>query len=115
VGLIFKSYHDNKYKAEVLTQGLGDEWKLLETASNTIPCCFLAHFAIQAMRDLVAQKKLKPADIEAITARVTQGTFNVVCSPQEAKRVPVTTQQALFSCLIRWRPRHTRGASRSPR
>lgn len=93
----FKSYHDNKYKADVLTQGLGEEWKLLETSIKYYPCCFLAHFAIEAMRNLVAEKKIKPADIEAITARVTQGTYNVVCSPQEAKRVPVTTQQALFS------------------
>ena len=93
----FKSYHDNKYKAEVLTQGLGDEWKLLETSIKYYPCCFLAHFAIQAMRDLIAANKVKPGDIETITARVTQGTYNVVCSPIEAKRVPTTTQQALFS------------------
>jgi 2-methylcitrate dehydratase PrpD len=93
----FKSYHDNKYRADVLTEGLGKEWKLLETSIKYYPCCFLAHFAIGAMTDLVKAKKVKPSDIEAITARVTQGTFNVVCSPQEAKRAPVTTQQALFS------------------
>ncbi len=93
----FKSYHDNKYRADVLTDGLGEEWKLLETSIKYYPCCFLAHFAIGAMTDLVAAKKLKASDIETITARVTQGTFNVVCSPQEAKRTPVTTQQALFS------------------
>ena len=75
----FKSYHDNKYRADVLTEGLGDEWKLRETSIKYYPCCFLAHFAIQAMRDLVADKKVRPADIEAITARVTQGTYNVVC------------------------------------
>lgn len=93
----FKAYHDNKYKSDVLTDGLGEEWKLLETSIKYYPCCFLAHFAIEAMRNLVAEKKLQPADIEAITARVTQGTYNVVCAPADAKRAPRTTQEALFS------------------
>jgi len=93
----FKAYHDNKVAPERLTQGLGEAWEIPGISIKYYPCCFLAHFAIDAMRHLVTQEKIVPEAIETIHARVTQGTYNVVCAPLEAKQRPQTTQEALFS------------------
>lgn len=93
----FKAYHDNKYNADRLTRGLGEAWEIPGISIKYYPCCFLAHFAIDAMRQLSASKRVTPDTIESIHVRVTQGTYNVVCAPLEAKRRPRTTQEALFS------------------
>jgi 2-methylcitrate dehydratase PrpD len=93
----FKAYHDNRYRPEVLTAGLGHDYRVPETSIKYYPCCFLSHFAIDAMRQMVGKGEVAADGIESIVARVTQGTYNVVCAPIEAKRVPETTQEALFS------------------
>jgi 2-methylcitrate dehydratase PrpD len=93
----FKAYHDNRYAPDILTRGLGDEWHVPEVSIKYYPCCFLSHFAIDAMRQLVRAEKIAAEEIDAVHVRVTQGTWNVVCAPLEAKRAPATTQEALFS------------------
>ena len=93
----FRAYHDNRYTPEILTRGLGSEWHTPGVSIKFYPCCFLAHFAIDAMRRMVDAGEVVADEIEAIHVRVTQGTYNVVCAPIEAKRAPATTQEALFS------------------
>lgn len=93
----FKAYHDNQYDAGKVTRGLGTEWEIPGISIKFYPCCFLAHFAIDAMRQLAVRHAITAEAIERIHVRVTQGTWNVVCAPIEAKRAPATTQEALFS------------------
>jgi 2-methylcitrate dehydratase PrpD len=93
----FKAYHDNQYDAEVLTRGLGKTFELPDVSIKFYPCCFLSHFAIDAILQLVREEGLRAGDVEAIHVGVTQGTYNVVCSPEEAKRKPTTMEAALFS------------------
>jgi 2-methylcitrate dehydratase PrpD len=93
----FKAYHDNQYDAAVLTRDLGVRYELPDVSIKFYPCCFLSHFAIDAMLQLVREEGLNPDDVDAIHVRVTQGTYNVVCSPPEAKRRPATMEAALFS------------------
>lgn len=93
----FKAYHDNKVAPERLTRDLGEVWEVPGISIKFYPCCFLAHFAIDAMRQLVQAENVAPEAIDALHVRVTQGTYNVVCAPLEAKRRPQTTQEALFS------------------
>jgi 2-methylcitrate dehydratase PrpD len=93
----FKAYHDNQYDADVLTRDLGQHFELPDVSIKFYPCCFLSHFAIDAVLQLVREKGLHVNDVDAIHVRVTQGTYNVVCSPAEAKRQPQTMEAALFS------------------
>ncbi|HEX2215251.1 MAG TPA: MmgE/PrpD family protein [Xanthobacteraceae bacterium] len=93
----FKAYHENRYRPDVLDQDLGVEWRLPGISIKHYPCCFLSHFATEAMRRLVDSRQVAAENIEAIKVRVTQGTYDVVCAPLEAKRAPATTQEALFS------------------
>jgi 2-methylcitrate dehydratase PrpD len=93
----YKAYHDNRYNAQVLLGGLGTEYGIPDVSIKYYPCCFLSHFAIDAMLQLVREDEIRPQDVERIHARVTQGTYNVVCSPEDAKRKPDNIQEALFS------------------
>lgn len=93
----FKAYHDNRYAPGTLTRGLGAEWQVPTTSIKYYPCCFLSHFAIEAMRRMAGEGALAADAVERIHVRVTQGTYNVVCAPLAAKRAPQTTQEALFS------------------
>jgi len=93
----FKAYHDNQYDAEVLTRDLGTTFELPDVSIKFYPCCFLSHFAIDAMLQLVREENLRAGDVEAIHVRVTQGTYNVVCAPADTKRKPETMEAALFS------------------
>jgi 2-methylcitrate dehydratase PrpD len=93
----FKSYHDNRYSTDTLAHGLGSEYVTPTASIKYYPCCFLAHFAIEAMRRLAADNSLKAGDVEAIHLRMTKGSYGAVCAPIEAKRRPTSTQEALFS------------------
>ncbi len=93
----FRAYHENKIRSGVLTDRLGAHWEIPGISIKYYPCCFLAHFGIEATRNLVKAHKIAPNDIAAVDVRTTQGTYNVVGSPIEAKRRPRTTQEALFS------------------
>ena len=93
----FRAYHDNKYNAQTLTGGLGSEFVTPTTSIKYYPCCFLAHFAIEAMCRLRAEHDLRPDDVAAIHLRMTKGSYGAVCSPVAQKRVVTNTQEALFS------------------
>jgi 2-methylcitrate dehydratase PrpD len=93
----FKAYHDNRYDAQALLADLGTRFEIPDVSIKYYPCCFLSHFAIDGMLKLVREEKLRAGDVEKILVRVTQGTYNVVCSPPEAKRDPRNAQDALFS------------------
>lgn len=70
--------------------GVSFETSFLHTGISVkfYPCCFLSHFAIDAMLRLVRNDGIRPEDVQSILVRVTQSTYNVVCSPLEAKRKP---------------------------
>ncbi|HEV7800609.1 MAG TPA: MmgE/PrpD family protein [Burkholderiales bacterium] len=93
----FRAYHDNRYDAQVLLGELGERFEIPDVSIKYYPCCFLSHFAIEGMLQLVREASFTAGDVETVRVRVTQGTYNVVCSPQDAKRKPATTQEALFS------------------
>jgi 2-methylcitrate dehydratase PrpD len=93
----FRAYHDNKYRAETLTERLGEEFVVQTSSIKYYPCCFLAHFAIAAMQKLKRDHALKPDDVAAIHLRMTKGSYDAVCAPIESKRAVTNTQEALFS------------------
>ncbi|MBN8920698.1 MAG: MmgE/PrpD family protein, partial [Rhizobiales bacterium] len=59
----FRAYHDNRYRAGTLTEGLGRDFVVQTTSIKYYPCCFLAHFAIAAMEKLAREHALKADDV----------------------------------------------------
>lgn len=93
----FAAYHDGRYKGAGLTNGLGREFEVRDISVKHYPSCFCTHYANDAMIRLRAAERFEADDIDAITVRVTQGIYNLVCRPPEAKQRPTTIQEALFS------------------
>jgi 2-methylcitrate dehydratase PrpD len=93
----FKAYHDGQYSPDILTKTLGDEFQVLDISVKYYPSCFCTHYANDAIIGLREKQRFGADDIDSINVRVTQGIYNLVCSPADAKREPATTQAALFS------------------
>ncbi len=93
----FKSYHDNQYEPAGLLRDLGQVYELPDVSIKNYPCCFLSHFAIDAVLQLMREEGLTALMTQSIRVGVTQGTFNVVCSPLATKQQPKTMEAALFS------------------
>lgn len=93
----FRTEHNNSYNPAALVDGLGARWNLLDTSIKYYPCCFCAHFAIEAIRRLVGKHRFTANEVRAIRVRMTQGSYNAVGAPIEEKRAVTTTEEALFS------------------
>lgn len=51
----FLQMYDDAPRPEVLTEGLGERWRILENGYKPYPCGFVAHAMIDAVRDLRRQ------------------------------------------------------------
>ena len=70
-----------------LIGGLGREWHLPKAAYKFYPCCHYLHPFIEAAGKL-AERGVRPRDVERIVCRVPQGEAAVICEPWERKQAP---------------------------
>ena len=97
VELFFENYYDNRFDAEGLLSGLGEEFRHLGVSLKPWPCCRLTHGYVEATRKILAENAVAPADIERITLVVSKGTRALFCEPEAEKRAPSQSIQAKFS------------------
>lgn len=79
--------------------GIGREWHLPNAAYKFYPCCHYLHPFIEAAGKL-AERGVRPADVERIVCRVPQGEAAVICEPWERKQSPDTGHAARWSLPI---------------
>jgi 2-methylcitrate dehydratase PrpD len=79
--------------------GVGREWHLPKAAYKFYPCCHYLHPFIEAAGKL-AERGVRPADVERIVCRVPQGEAAVICEPWERKQSPDTGHAARWSLPI---------------
>jgi 2-methylcitrate dehydratase PrpD len=91
-----------------ITDGLGSEWTLLETAVKPYPACHFAHGCAEAAIRL--HQRVDAADIARVVAAVPRETLPIIAEPAERKQVPANDYDAKFSaqfitagCLLRGR------------
>jgi 2-methylcitrate dehydratase len=63
----FSHVFNSKWKFELLTQGLGESWRILQCGMKFFPTEALTHAPISATLDLVHEHDLKPDEIETVT------------------------------------------------
>lgn len=92
-----------------MTDGLGSEWTLLETAVKPYPACHFAHGCAEAAIRL-HQRLGSQAQISNIVAAIPEATLPIIAEPAQRKRVPANDYDAKFSaqfitaaCLLRGR------------
>jgi 2-methylcitrate dehydratase PrpD len=78
---------------------LGREWHLPKAAYKFYPCCHYLHPFIEAAGKL-AERGVRPGDIERIVCRVPQGEAAVICEPWERKQAPDNGHAARWSLPI---------------
>jgi 2-methylcitrate dehydratase len=63
----FSHVFDSEWKFELLTEGLGDSWRILQCGMKFFPTEALTHAPISATLDLIQEHDLAPDDIETVT------------------------------------------------
>ena len=82
-----------------LIADLGKKWHLPSAAYKFYPCCHYLHPFIEAAEKL-AERGVRPADVEKIVCRVPQGEAPVICEPWETKQSPANGHAARWSLPI---------------
>jgi 2-methylcitrate dehydratase PrpD len=80
-----------------ITDGLGDDFQILQTAVKPHSCCRYTQAPIDATLQLVNQHNLQPGDVENITIGMLETGIPVICEPAERKRHPASIVDAQFS------------------
>jgi 2-methylcitrate dehydratase PrpD len=79
------------------TDGLGDDWEVMNVAVKPYPACHFTHGCLDAAIALVGEAPVEPEHVRRIRALVPAGVVSTVCEPLEAKRRPQNAYDAQFS------------------
>jgi 2-methylcitrate dehydratase PrpD len=94
-GLFESHLHGSAPAPERITEGLGKQWRLLETAIKPYPVCHFIHGCLEAALELHGQ--FVASDIEEVIAWLPEATFPIVAEPAQAKQHASTEYEAKFS------------------
>jgi 2-methylcitrate dehydratase len=72
-----------EWKLNVLTDGLGDGWRITQCGMKAFPTEALTHTPISAVLDLVRENDLKPDDIEKIQIRSLARAADILSDPSK--------------------------------
>jgi 2-methylcitrate dehydratase PrpD len=93
-----------------ITNGLGSEWTLLQTAVKPYPACHFAHGCAEAAIRLHRKLGLGQVDIARVVAAIPKDTLPIIAEPAARKCRPANDYDAKFSaqfitaaCLLRGR------------
>jgi 2-methylcitrate dehydratase PrpD len=93
-----------------MTDGLGSEWTLQQTAVKPYPVCHFAHGCAEAAIRLHQRVGLRRADIARVVAAIPKETLPIIAEPAARKCMPANDYDAKFSaqfitaaCLLRGR------------
>ena len=100
IELFFENYYDNRFDAERLLSGLGEEYRHAGVSLKPWPCCRLTHGYVEATRRILSENSLVQTDVGRITLVVSPGTRDLFCEPEADKRAPDLSIQAKFSLFF---------------
>jgi 2-methylcitrate dehydratase PrpD len=80
-----------------ITDGLGTNFQILQTAVKPHACCRYTQAPIDAVLALVKQHELQPHEVERVTIGMLETGIPVICEPAERKRQPLSVVDAQFS------------------
>ena len=88
---------DSGWDLNLLTDGLGTRWELLNIGLKPYPCCHFNHAFLDCAAALRRAHAIAPEAIEAIECRISPREVPVVCEPEATKRRPQNDYDAKFS------------------
>ena len=72
-----------EWKLNVLTDGLGDSWRITQCGMKFFPTEALTHAPISATLDLVHEHDLRPAQVEKVTIRSLARAADILSDPSK--------------------------------
>ncbi len=89
---LFALYERGEVKAEILTDGLGSHWRILEYSFKPYPCCRCNHTPIGIGIEL-REQGLKPSDVREIVIGMGNVNWLTVGEPYDVRRDSVVHAQ----------------------
>ena len=80
-----------------ISDGLGRDFQILQTAVKPHACCRYTQAPIDAVLALVKEYDLQPQDVERVTIGMLEAGIPVICEPAERKSQPLSVVDAQFS------------------
>jgi 2-methylcitrate dehydratase len=71
------------WKLDVLTEGLGDSWRITRCGMKAFPTEALTHTPISAVLDLVKEHDLKPDQVEKVQLRSLARAADILADPSK--------------------------------
>jgi 2-methylcitrate dehydratase PrpD len=93
----FRVYLQDRIEPEVVREGLGRRFELMNLSYKPYPCCRANHAPVDAALKARAQAPRPAADIEVIRVGVNAQGYQIVCTPEHVRRAPKTNVEAQFS------------------
>jgi len=72
-----------EWKLDLLTEGLGDSWRITQCGMKAFPTEALTHTPISAVLDIVKQNDLKPGDVTKIQIRSLARAADILSDPSK--------------------------------
>lgn len=94
-GLFESHLHGGASELDRITEGLGERWRLLETAIKPYPVCHFIHGCLEAALQLHGEFALD--DVEKIVVSLAKDTLPIVAEPADLKQRAATEYEAKFS------------------
>jgi 2-methylcitrate dehydratase PrpD len=93
---LYPLYGRNEYEPDVIMDGLGQRFEIVDTSIKPYPCCKLTHIPISTTIELMKEHSVSPSDIQRITVRTNQAGYDK-CYLSPTKRRPQCEVDAQFS------------------
>ncbi|MGA2399203.1 MAG: MmgE/PrpD family protein [Steroidobacteraceae bacterium] len=94
-GLFDSHLHSGVALLDRITEGLGETWRLLETAIKPYPVCHFIHGCLEAALELHGTFAI--GDVEKVVVLLATDTLPIVAEPAEVKQHAATEYEAKFS------------------
>ncbi len=79
----FSHVFDTEWRWEVLTEGLGRDWRILQCGMKFFPTEALTHAPISAVLDLVTEHDLEPEQIQEVTLYSLARAADILADPSK--------------------------------
>jgi 2-methylcitrate dehydratase PrpD len=64
----WRFYGAERWEPEIIADRLGEQWRFMEMAYKTYPCCTFFHAQLDAFIDIIEKNGLQPEDIESVNS-----------------------------------------------
>ncbi|MGQ0749950.1 MAG: MmgE/PrpD family protein [Betaproteobacteria bacterium] len=76
---------------------LGERWETLKIAVKPYPSCRYSHAAIDGIRQLTREHRIRPDEVQGLTVGVPEPGWKIIGNPEAAKQSPASVVDGQFS------------------